>query len=288
MWRYYHAGVSLSGVRLTDAASESSWVARARPRGRALVFAHRGGAGLRPENTMAAFDCSAELGVDGFELDVHLSKDGQVVVVHDPTLNRTTDATGAIASHTAAELARVDAGFRFGAESAFPYRGSNIGIPRLADVLARHADRLVIVELKGTNVDLAAAAVDVVGRAGAVERVCFAGFSDEMLRAARAAAPGASTSAAHREIRSALYRSYIAWPLRGVPYHALQVPEMSGDTRVVSRRLIRVAHRAGRLVQVWTVNAEADMRRLIDWGVDGLITDRPDVALAVVRAPRLS
>jgi glycerophosphoryl diester phosphodiesterase len=261
-------------------------VRRCRPRDRPLVFAHRGGAALAPENTLAAFDHSAELGVDGFELDVRLSKDGKVVVIHDADVARTTGTSGAVSDFTASQLAQLDAGFTFASDDRHPFRGSGLGVRLLADVLLRHSSLPFIVELKGTDVALANAAVAVVAGANALDRVCFGGFSDAMLRAARAADPRVCTSAAHDDIRRALYRSYVYWPIGHPAYAAFQVPEIFGTTRVVSRRFVKAAHRARRLVQVWTVNDVADMRRLIEWGVDALITDRPDLALEVVGAPR--
>jgi glycerophosphoryl diester phosphodiesterase len=230
---------------------------------------------------MAAFDHAASLGVDGIELDVRLSKDGEVIVLHDADLARTTDSQGPVSARTARELERVDAGARFERDGAQPYRGRGIGVPRLADVLARHPALTFIVELKGTDLALAGAAVSIVAAAASLDRVCFGGFSDRMLRAARAADPAVCTSAARGEIRWALYRSYVHWPLGAPAYRAFQIPETSGTTRVVSPRFLRAAHRADRLVQVWTVNDAADLRRLADWGVDGWITDRPDRALSV-------
>jgi glycerophosphoryl diester phosphodiesterase len=246
------------------------------------VFAPRGGAQLAPENTMAAFDNAAALAVDGFELDVRLSKDGEVVVMHDEHLDRTTDAIGPVSLRTAAQLAALDAGFRFQRDRGDVSRAPRIGVPRLADVLARHPHLPAIIELKGTDVAIAHAAVDVVRQLGALDRVCFGGFDDGVLRAAELADPGVCRSAARTEVRIALYKSYVAWPLGRHRYAAFQIPETFGTTRVVSRRFLNAARRAGVLVQVWTVNEEADMRRLIDWGVDALITDRPDLALAVV------
>src|SRR5262252_4414077 len=102
------------------------------------VFAHRGGAALAPENTLAAFDRGLALGADGLELDVHLSRDGEVVVVHDGTLDRTTDLTGPVSARSADELARADAGYRFRRGDAFPFRGQGIGVPTLATVLRRY------------------------------------------------------------------------------------------------------------------------------------------------------
>src|SRR5688572_19872613 len=190
--------------------TEHPWVARARRAGdRLTVFAHRGGAGLAPENTAAAFAQAVTLGVDGCELDVRLSKDGEVVVIHDATLDRTTDADGPVDALTAAELARIDAGHRFDGATGFPWRRRGEGVPRLADILADHPALPFIIEVKGDDPAVADAAVAVVRRAGALNRVCFGGFSDVTLAAVRAAAPGACTSGATEEIRSALYRSYL-------------------------------------------------------------------------------
>ncbi len=261
--------------------TEHPWVARARRAGdRLTVFAHRGGAALAPENTRGAFRQAAALRVDGCELDVRLSRDGEVVVVHDATLDRTTDAAGPVSALTAAELGRVDAGYRFDKEAGFPWRGRGEGVPRLADVLADHPALPFIIEVKGDDPAVARAAAAVVAGAGALDRVCFGGFADVTLAAVRAAQPGACTSAATEEIRRALYKSYVWWPLGRVPYRAFQVPEVAGGgTRVVSPRFIRQAHRGGCVIQVWTVNTPEDIERLKAWGVDGVITDRPEMAM---------
>jgi glycerophosphoryl diester phosphodiesterase len=265
--------------------TEHPWVTRARRAGdRLTVFAHRGGAGLAPENTRAAFRQAAALGVDGCELDVRLSKDGEVVVIHDATLDRTTDADGPVSALTAAELGRIDAGHRFDKNAGFPWRGRGEGVPRLVDVLADHPALPFIIEVKGDDPAVARAAADLVAAAGALDRVCFGGFADVTLAAVRAAQPQACTSAATEEIRRALYKSYVWWPLGRVPYRAFQVPEVAnGGTRVVSPRFVRQARRGGCVLHVWTVNTPEDIARLDAWGVDGVITDRPDVALQAVR-----
>jgi glycerophosphoryl diester phosphodiesterase len=230
---------------------------------RPLVFAHRGGSALAPENTIAAFDNGLALGADGLELDVHLSRDGAVVVHHDRLLDRTTGLRGPLVDRTAEELARA-------------------GVPSLADVLARYRDPRIIVEMKVNTPELAAATIDVIRRADAVERVCLGSFGLRVLRAARALEPAIATSAAREEVRWALYRSWVRWPVSRVAYSGYQIPEMSGRTRVVSRRFVEYAHDAGLGVQVWTVDTEADARRLLAWGVDALITDRPDVIVPLV------
>ena len=231
---------------------------------RPLVFAHRGGSALAPENTVVAFDRGLELGADGLELDVHLSRDGIVVVHHDGTLDRTTTLGGPIAERTADELAGV-------------------GVPTLAEVLARYPDARVIVEMKVDTAELARAVIAAVRVADAVGRVCLGSFGRRVLRAARALEPAIATSAAREEVRWALYRSWIGWPVSRAPYGGFQVPEWSGRTRVVSPRFIAAAHKAGHRVQVWTVDSEDDARRLLGWGVDALITDRPDIIVPLTK-----
>lgn len=246
------------------------------------MFAHRGGCALGPENTIAAFDLGIASGADGLELDVHLSRDGVAVVCHDDTLERTTNASGYVRALTAAQLAQVDAGCRFcDARGAYPFRDRGVGIPRLRDVLLRYSNARVIVEMKVDDVAMGQAVVEDVRAARADDRVCAAGYGQRSIEAVRRALPGLATSASHPEVHLALYRSWMGWPVRRPPYGAYQVPEKAGLIRVVSRRFIRHAHRAATRVQVWTVDDEADMRRLLQWGVDGLISNRPDVAVRV-------
>jgi len=266
----------------------------ARP-SRPLVYAHRGGAALRPENTFASFDHGLSLGADGLELDVHLSRDGVVVVHHDSTLERTTSARGRVSALTADELAQVDAAYWFSraAEAArmpehapsqsFPFRGQGHGVPRLGQVLARYPGVPLIIELKVNDPELALRAIDEVRTAGAMDRVAFGSFGWRVLRAARRYEPRIPTGASREEVRLALYRSWLRWPIGSTSYRELQVPERSGPTRIVSRRFVAHAHRAGLPVKVWTVNDPHDMRRLLDWGVDAIISDRPDLAVAAVK-----
>ncbi|HJZ77179.1 MAG TPA: glycerophosphodiester phosphodiesterase [Vicinamibacterales bacterium] len=231
---------------------------------RPLVFAHRGGSALAPENTIRAFDDGLALGADGVELDVHLSRDGVVVVHHDHTLERMTTLRGPVAARSARELAEA-------------------GVPALREVLERYREARVIVEMKVNGSGIAAAVVDVVRRADAVDRVCLGGFGRRALRTARAIEPAIATSAAREEVRWALYRSWVRWPVTHPGYGGYQVPEWAGRTRVVSPRFIDAAHRAGLAVQVWTVNSEEDARRLLTWGADALITDRPDIIVPLVK-----
>lgn len=249
---------------------------------RPLVYAHRGGAALRPENTLAAFEHGLSLGADGLELDVHLSRDGVVVVHHDATLDRTTDAAGPIAARSAAELASLDAGYRFsGSPGDFPFRGRGLAVPTLRSVLERHPVPMII-ELKAADPEVARKTVDEIRRVSAIDRVVLGSFDDRVLQAARRYEPRIATGASQEETRWALYRSWVGWPLGRTKYREFQVPEQAGRTTIVTPPFVRHAHKADVLVKVWTVDERSDIDRLLDWGVDGIISDRPDVAAGAV------
>ncbi len=247
------------------------------------MFAHRGGAALAPENTCAAFDRGLDAGADGLEFDVRLTRDGVPVVCHDATLDRTTDASGPLSAWTAADLAGVDAGFRFrGTSGGWPFRGRGVRVPLLREVLERYGRRPLVVELKDAEAGLAREVVRLLAETGAGPTLWVGSFHPAVLREVRRLAPAVPTGAAGWEVRMALYRSWIGWPPTRVPYRALQVPERREGHRIVSPRFVRAAHRSGAAVQVWVVDEPHRIRRLLGWGVDGIITDRPDVAAGVI------
>ncbi len=267
------------------------------------MYAHRGGAALRPENTIEAFDHGLSFGADGLELDVHLSKDGVVVIHHDATLERTTSGRGRLADRTADELAHLDAGFWFRPADGtapdvvpqrtgevppgmFPFRGRGAQIPTLRDVLRRYRDARVIIELKVNDPELARRTIDEIRAADALDRVALGSFYGHVLHAARACEPHLRTGAAREETRWALYRSWVGWPLGRPAYQEFQVPERSGSTTIITPRFVAHAHRAGIPVKVWTVNEPPDMHRLLSWGVDALISDRPDLAVEVLKGDK--
>jgi glycerophosphoryl diester phosphodiesterase len=252
---------------------------------RPMVLAHRGGAALAPENTLAGFQNGVDLGADALELDVHTSADGTVVVIHDDTVDRTTDGTGAVHGLTLAELRQLDAGYRFTPDEGqtFPFRGQGVGIPTLEEVLATFPDMRVNIEIKQADPPIEAAVKDVIDRANARDRVLVGSEYDDVLARFRALAPDVATSAAAGEART----FYLAQLLRVSAIYrpladAFQVPEYSGSTHVVTPSFVDAAHHHGVKVHVWTVNDAETMRRLLDIGVDGIITDRPDVAVTVV------
>ena len=154
---------------------------------------------------------------------------------------------------------------------------------RLAEVLARYRDVRIIIELKTASAELARAVVAAVRGAEAVERVCVGSFDVRGLRVVRALEPAITTSAGRVEVMWALLKVWCRLPLTTAPYAGFQVPERSGRTRVISPAFVRSAHRAGFGVHVWTVDRSDDARRLIGYGVDALITDRPDVVMPICR-----
>ncbi len=165
------------------------------------------------------------------------------------------------------------------------FRGQGIGVPRLDTVLARYATTRIIIEMKGGQPELARAVAREVRRAGAVDRVCVGSFYQLSIATLRAEAPEIVTSASQPEARWTLHRSWVRWPWIGPrPYVAFQVPEFAGRMRVVSLAFVRQVHREGQVLQVWVVNDEADIIRLLEWGVDGVISDRPDVAVRATAA----
>lgn len=229
---------------------------------------------------MTGFAAGLAAGAEGFECDVRLSADGRPVVIHDPTLDRTTDVTGPVRGRTAAELARVDAACRFVAPAGITASG-RAGVPLFADVLAAFPGARVIVELKDADLALADAVVDVLRRTSATARVCAGSFHHDVLVRVRRIAPELATGGSLPEARGVLVRAQVRWPFtRGAAFDALQVPPARGRLRVVTPRFVRQAHQEGALVQVWTVNTPVEVTRLLKMGVDGIISDRPDVAVA--------
>lgn len=253
-----------------------------------VAIAHRGGSRLNPENTLTAFAHAASLGVDAIECDVRLSRDGEVVVIHDETLDRTTDRTGRVGDFTAAELAGVDAGYHFGAESGFPLRGRGVGVPRLEDALVQWPALPFVVEIKGDRVGDVHRVLDVIRAAGAEDRVVVGGFDAGVLRAVRSLAPNLITSASSPEVRAALRRAMVFLRPRPSGYQAFQVPHVFRGRRILRRSFVRAARRAGLPVHVWVVDDPAEMRTLLEWGVSGLISDRPDLAVSARDAFRSS
>lgn len=246
------------------------------------MFAHRGGAALRPENTTLAVTHGLSLGADGVEIDVHLSRDGIPVVIHDPTLDRTTNGRGPVVALTAADLAGLDAAWQFDAAHGYPFRGQGHGVPTLAEILALCRDSRLIIEMKFGTPALSEAVVYLVRQAGLTGQVCIGAFHQRPLDVVRQRAPELTTSASRDEAAATWRRSWVRWPFRRhLPFAAYQVPLRRGRLRVVTPAFVAQAHRSGQWLQCWVVDDPTEAQTLLDWGVDGLVTDRPDLLVGL-------
>lgn len=239
-----------------------------------IALAHRGFSAAAPENSMAAFSAAVELGYRYVETDVHATRDGVVVAFHDTTLDRVTDGSGAVADQAWSVVRRARIA---GTEP----------VPTLEELLGTWPDLRVNIDVKTARAAAPTAAV--VERTRAHDRVCIASFSDARRRATlRALSRPVATSAGNLTaggfvVAAALRRhAAVRWVLRGV--HCLQLPEQHRGIPVVTAERVSAAHRAGVPVHVWTVNSAADMHRLLDLGVDGLVSDRADVLRDVLTA----
>ena len=243
--------------------------------GAPLFIAHRGGAALAPENTMAAFANAVERwDADVLEMDVHRTADGKVVVIHDATLDRTCDGSGRVRELRWSEVRALDAGYHFrDLAGRHAFRGRDVRIPLLAEVLEAFPDTRMNVEAKTPEV--APLLVETIRRHGAFDRVLMAA-EREGARASRHGYPGAH-GASRRQIQ--LFHVLHGRAL-GAPYtpraDALQVPDAWQGLRVVTPRFVEEAHRRNIPVHVWTIDDPADMRRLLSWRVDGIQSDRLD------------
>ncbi len=242
------------------------------------LFGHRGAAGVAPENTLPSFRRALDDGVDVLELDVHATRDGEVVVLHDPTLDRTTDGGGPVAGLTFAELGRLDAGHRFSSDGGrtFPFRGQGVRVPRLADLLRELPDAPLNIEIKPEGAEIIAAVVAMV-RAARV-RVVLAAEHDSIMQAIRRAAPDIPTSCATGEV-AAFIGALQAGARPELPDGAvaLQIPPSFGEMTLVTAESVAAAHAFGAEVHVWTINDAAEARRLLALGCDGIMSDVPHV-----------
>jgi glycerophosphoryl diester phosphodiesterase len=248
-------------------------------------MAHQGGDGLWPSNTMYAFEHAATLGVDVLEMDVHSTADDVLVVIHDSTVDRTTDGSGAVHGLTLAELQSLDAGYRWTPDEGktWPYRGQGISIPALEEVFAAFPGMPMNIEIKQAEPSIAAPLCRLIRESDMADRVLVVSFHKESTKEFRDVCPEVVTGTTQNEVITlfALSRLFLEGaysPAAG----AMQVPEYRSGLHVLAPRLVDAAHRRGLEVHAWTINEEEDMRRLIDLGVDGIITDYPDRLLEVL------
>jgi glycerophosphoryl diester phosphodiesterase len=271
------------GMLLARPAPDHTWYSQNSRR--PLVIAHQGGEGLRPSSTMLAYDHAVELGADVLEGDIHITSDGYLVLIHDETVDRTTDGTGEVDDMTLAQVQALDAGYYWTEDGeTYPYRGQGLTIITLRELFEKYPDLLYTLEIKKSDIPTAGPTCDLIKELGMEDKVLVASVYQDMMDSFRAECPTVTTSATEDEATQFfVMNTLFLAPLYSPPMTALQVPEYQKvkgvNLHVVTSRFVRAAHHRGVDVHPWTINDPADLRHIIDLGVDGIITDRPDLLL---------
>jgi glycerophosphoryl diester phosphodiesterase len=236
-----------------------------------LNIAHRGGGSSRPEATLPAFEHALTVGADVLEFDLHASSDGVVVVLHDDTIDRTTEGSGAVQDMSFAELRMLDAGYEFTPDGGqtFPYRGMGIQIPTLVEVLEAFPDQYYLIEIKQHEPSIVPDVLAILDTHAALDRVVLASFQQVTIDEVRAAEPELLTAMTPPEMVELL--GAIEQPDGYVPPGLF----VQAPWDIVDQPIVDFAHSIGLKVQPWTVNSEALMDDLIALGVDGIMTDDP-------------
>jgi glycerophosphoryl diester phosphodiesterase len=249
------------------------------------VIAHRGGRSLGPESTLYTFQCALELGVDVLEVDIRTTKDGQLILLHDRTVDRTTNGTGPVNNYTLAKLKTLDAGYRWSPDrgQTFPMRGKGLTVPTLAEVFKTFPNARINIELKESRTVEIASLCRLIQDYQKTHQVMVASFDVSQLNKFREQCPQVATSAGARE---AFLFYGVQWAhlehLYSPPAQALQVPQYYGNRQVVTPRFLEAAHDRNMRVHVWTVNDRQSMQQLINLGVDGIMTDDPERLLRLL------
>jgi len=256
-----------------------------RKNSRPLVFAHRGGGGLIPENTLEAFVYSARIGVDVLELDIHSTSDGTLVVHHDAAVDRMTDGRGRVNELTLEAVKKLDAGYLFSLDGGqtFPFRGKGVTVPTLREIFDALPEMTFNIEPKQHVPSIIVPLCALIRERKMVDKTIVGSFNQTTIDDFRRECPEVATSASPSEVSR-----FLALSKAGLgdsyspPMQALQVPENLGNLQVVSKEFVETAHRRNLKVHVWTINETADMQRLIEMGVDGIMTDYPDRLLTLL------
>ncbi len=243
-----------------------------------LIFAHRGGRSLGPENTLYTFEKALASGAHVLELDTRLTRDGHLVVIHDATVDRTTDGVGDVGSLLLEDILQLDAANSYSADDGrtFPLRNSGVTIPSLAEVFRRFPQTAMNIELKDESLVAADTLCRLAKGYGMARDVIVASFHSKVIRHFRSICPDTPTAASAREVMwftffSKLRLENLYRPRASV----LQVPEKAYGTQLVTRRFIDAAHSHGLKVHVWSVNDPLKIQKYFSMGVDGIMTDSP-------------
>lgn len=248
-----------------------------------LVIAHAGSE-LYPTDTFYALEKYHDMGVDILEMDLHMTADGEIILIHDDTLERTTDGSGDVQEMTLAEIQAFDAGYYWTQDDqTYPFRGLGITVPTLRQVFEAFPDSAMIMEIKQDTPSMATPLCDLIRQYNMQNKVMVPSFSHTALQEFRQVCPEIATAASEDEVRDFVIRGFLLMAGTITPqYQALQVPESRDGIPVVTRLLLWFARNRNVEVHIWTINEPDDMQRFIDMGLDGIMTDRTDTLLEIL------
>src|SRR6266542_707947 len=256
---------------------------------RPLVIAHQGGDGLWPGDTMYAYENAVKIGADVLEMDAHITKDGQIVLVHDEKVDRTTDGTGLIEELTLVELKQLDAAYKWSINNGktFPYRGQGIQVATLNELFQKFPQIRYVIEIKLTQNPIDKPLCDLIRKHNMQNKVVIASFHDVAMQNFRRTCPEVATSASRGEVTKFVLLSKVFLSGLVAPqYQSIQPPYDPKESRnipIMTKRFIREAHAKNIAVEPWTVDNPQLMKQYIEWGVDGIMTDRPDIMIDVLK-----
>jgi glycerophosphoryl diester phosphodiesterase len=250
-----------------------------------LVIAHRGGRSLGPESTLYTFQRAVELGANVLEMDVQRTKDGHLVVLHDRTVDRTTDATGPVENYTLAELKNFDAAHHWSPDNGrtYPLRNKDVKIPTLAEVFKAFPKTRMNIEIKAPKPIVIPSFCGSIREHHMSTKVMVASFDAGVLKEFRSVCPEVATSAGFTEAFLFYFLQKIRMESVYSPdMQAMQIPETRDNRQVVNRRFMEAAHNRNMRVHVWTINDIDSMKQYLKLGVDGIMTDYPDRLLELL------
>lgn len=248
-----------------------------------IVLAHQGASADAPGNTLPAFDLAVQSGCDVLETDVHFTKDGEIVVCHDDCVDFVTETTGKIKDFTFAQLRSLDFGYSYSidGQKTFPYRGRNIRILALRELLKYYPKQRFNIDVKPARGGSLRAFLRVLEECQARHRVMVASFHHQTLLKLRSFCPSLSTSASPREVALFLYHSFLGKHDCKYPFQAIQVPVKTGPLPIVTKRLIEYAQLVNIPVHVWTIDDPTQIQYYLRMGVAGIVTNRPQIAVSI-------
>jgi glycerophosphoryl diester phosphodiesterase len=261
---------------------------------RPLVIAHQGGELLAPSNTMTAFTNAADLGVDVIETDIHITKDGHLVTIHDPTVDRTTNGKGKVEELTLEEIQSLDAGYYFkDLEGIQSFRGKGVYIPTVEEVFQAFGDLKIEIEIKDDNPperieEIASKLWDLIEKYQMEDKILIGSFNQEIVETFERYAKGrVAILAGREEVKSfVVFHKFFLRNLYVPKVDVFQIPMEDSGFDLTDQRLINGAHRLGMEIHYWTIDDPADMEKLIDAGADGILTNRPDLLLKLLEKDR--